>query len=49
MQALGLLTTAVLALELISTEYQSKGLWFMAAATMAMLGAGSPLRRRRRA
>lgn len=49
MQALGLLTTSVLALELISTEYQSKGLWFMAAATMAMLGAGSPLRRRRRA
>lgn len=49
MQALGLLTTAVLALGLISTEYQSKGLWFMAAATMAMLGAGSPLRRRRRA
>ena len=47
MQALGLLATAVLALELISTEYQSKGLWFMAAATMAMLGARSPLRRRR--
>jgi hypothetical protein len=42
------LTTVVLALELVTTEYQSKGLWFLAAATMAMLGAGSPLRHRRR-
>lgn len=48
MRALGVLTAAVLALELVSTEYQSKGLWFIAAATMAMLGAGSPLRIRRR-
>ena len=48
MRALGVLTTAVLGLELVTTEYQSKGLWFLAAATMAMLGAGSPLRQRRR-
>jgi Lipid A core - O-antigen ligase and related enzymes len=47
MRALGLLTAAVLAMELVSTEYQSKGIWFMAAAAMAMLGSVSPLQTRR--
>lgn len=45
--ALGLLTATALGLELVSTEYQSKGLWFIAAAAMAMLGRRSPLRPRR--
>ena len=46
-RALGVLTATALALELVSTEYQSKGLWFIAAAAMAMLGRRSPLRPRR--
>jgi hypothetical protein len=48
-RALGLLTATALALELVSTEYQSKGLWFIAAAAMAMLGRQSALRPRRMA
>lgn len=44
LRLLGFLTTAVLSLSLISTEYQNKGLWFLAAAAVAMLGSTSPLR-----
>jgi hypothetical protein len=43
---IGWLASAVLGLALISTEYQSKALWFTAAGTTVLLGADSPLRRR---
>jgi heme/copper-type cytochrome/quinol oxidase subunit 3 len=44
LRRLGLMTTAVLALAFTSTEYQNKGVWFLAAITIAMMGPTSPLR-----
>lgn len=43
MQLIGLLTSAAIGLSFVSTEYQNKGIWFLAAAAIAMLGRTSPL------
>ena len=42
-QLIGLLASAAIGLSFISTEYQNKGIWFLAAAAIAMLGRTSPL------
>jgi heme/copper-type cytochrome/quinol oxidase subunit 3 len=41
---IGLLTTSALAVALVSTEFQSKGLWLLAAGTTTLLHYVSPLR-----
>ncbi len=41
LRRLGLLTTVVLGLAFVSTEFQMKGLWFLAAGTTVFLGRGA--------
>jgi hypothetical protein len=43
MRSIGLLATTVLAFGFVTTEYQSKGTWFLAAAAIVLLGRSSPL------
>ena len=43
MRSIGLLAATVLAFGFVTTEYQSKGTWFLAAAAIVLLGRSSPL------
>jgi O-antigen ligase len=46
LRLLGLLTTAVVATAFLSTEFQSKGVWFLTAGTMTLFATSSPVSRR---
>jgi hypothetical protein len=42
-QLIGLLTSAAMGVSFVSTEYQNKGIWLLAAGAIALLGRTSPL------